>query len=67
MQGCEDRVYTTSSASCTCLDSINRAVNCKHQHAVRLLSAMRAAARYERCQTRYLLTRKGAAALGMRA
>src|SRR4051794_30655969 len=67
VQGCEDRVYTTSSASCDCPDSVNRGVTCKHQHAVRLLSAMSAVARYDRCQTRYLLTRKGEAALGLRA
>src|SRR4051812_27800646 len=67
VQGYEDRTYTTSSASCTCPDATNRAVTCKHQYAVRLLSAMSAAARFERCQTRYTLTRKGEMALGMRA
>src|SRR5215212_11895303 len=48
VQGCEDRVYTTSSASCDCPDSVNRGVTCKHQWAARLLSAMSAVARYDR-------------------
>src|SRR3954449_1723505 len=32
VQGCEGRIYTTSSASCDCPDSVTRAVTCKHQH-----------------------------------
>jgi hypothetical protein len=59
VDGCEGRVYETTSGSCTCPDSVNRYVTCKHQWSARLLSAMSAAARYER----WTLTAKGAAAL----
>jgi hypothetical protein len=59
VDGCEGRTYTTSSGSCDCPDATHRAVTCKHQWAARLLSAMSAAARWER----WTLTAKGAAAL----
>jgi hypothetical protein len=65
--GCEGRTYTTSSSSCDCPDSVTRRVTCKHQWAACLLSAMSAAARFERCQTRWLLTAKGEAAARARA
>lgn len=54
--GCDGRIYRTSSGSCSCPDSVNRQVCCKHSWAARLLSAASAVARFRFCESR----RKGA-------
>lgn len=46
--GCDGRIYRTSSGSCSCPDSVNRGVTCKHSWAARLLSAASAVASWAR-------------------
>ena len=53
--GSDGHIYRTTSGSCTCPDSVNRGVTCKHSWACRLLSAASAVARFNRW------TRKGVA------
>ncbi|HEY7068315.1 MAG TPA: hypothetical protein VII06_43100 [Chloroflexota bacterium] len=48
VDGCEGRVYRTSSGSCDCPDSVNRQRPCKHQYSARLLSAASAMASWNR-------------------
>lgn len=48
VQGCDGHVYRTTSGSCSCPDSVNRAITCKHSWAARLLSAASAIARFNR-------------------
>jgi hypothetical protein len=57
--GFVDRVYETTSGRCDCPDATRRAVTHKHQWSARLLSAMSAAAHWER----RTLTAKGEAAV----
>src|SRR5437764_12791347 len=44
VNGCEGRVYETTSARCDCPDATRRERTCKHQYSARLLSAARAVA-----------------------
>jgi hypothetical protein len=63
VDGCDGRVYRTSSGSCDCPDSVQRQRCCKHSYAARLVSAASAIASYDRAQTRWTLTQRGEAAL----
>jgi hypothetical protein len=63
VQGAEGRVYETTSGRCDCPDATRRARVCCHAWAITVLHSMAAIASFERAQTRYLLTAKGAAAL----
>jgi hypothetical protein len=67
VQSCadSDRSYTATTWACDCPDRQRHAdQRCKHSVALQVLSVASAHAAYERAQTRYLLTAKGAAALG---
>jgi hypothetical protein len=66
VQSCADGAcyYTATTWSCDCPDRQRHAdQRCKHSYALQVLSVASAIARFERCQTRYVLTAKGAAAV----
>jgi hypothetical protein len=58
-----DTMYLTTSHACDCMDYQRRQQPCKHVWSIVILHGSSAAARFERCQARYLLTAKGEAAL----
>jgi hypothetical protein len=66
VQSCADseRYYTATTWACDCPDRQRHAdQRCKHSYALQVLSVASAHAAYERAQTRWTLTAKGAAAL----
>jgi hypothetical protein len=66
VQSCTDSSvwYTATTFSCDCPDRQRHAdQRCKHSYALQVLSVAGAHAAYERAQTRWTLTAKGAAAL----
>jgi hypothetical protein len=66
VQSCQDseRYYTATTWACDCPDRQRHAdQRCKHSYALQVLSVASAHAAYERAQTRWTLTAKGAAAL----
>jgi hypothetical protein len=69
VQSCEDgkTYYTATTWNCTCPDRQRHDTPCKHSYALTVLSVMSAQAAYERAQAGYVLTQKGAAAVGVLA
>ncbi|HEY7066411.1 MAG TPA: hypothetical protein VII06_33370 [Chloroflexota bacterium] len=66
VQSCaaRDTWYTATTWACDCPDHQRHPdLRCKHSVALQVLSVASAIARFERCQTRYLLTAKGEAAV----
>ena len=54
--------YRATTLRCTCPDSMQRQVVCKHSHALTVLSVASAVVSYQRAQQLYTLTSKGLAA-----